>query len=140
MRLLLFFWALLLLLIRLSLSWGFLLIQEIMLVYFFLSPHSSFPVGFLFHLWIFSSFGSFGEKNSRKMGQEKRSKEKKNPQKKKGRRHSLAYFLSRFCFFWDFQVWCMYDRSHLLHTNGVFCWLRLKFIHEFRTLNCVRTD
>lgn len=34
----------------------------------------------------------------------------------------------------------MYDRSHLLHTNGVNFLLVKKSIHEFRTLNCVRTD
>lgn len=63
------------------------------------------------------------------MGQEKKvGEEKKKTQKKEGRRHSLVYFFSWFFdhvfllgFF--FHVWCMYDRSHLLHTNGVFCWL-----------------
>lgn len=68
------------------------------------------------------------EEKTQKTGQEKRgSQEKKRKVEEKKEGWTFVSFISILIteillfHFWGFQVlWCMYDRSHLLHTNGVF--------------------
>lgn len=67
------------------------------------------------------------EKNTKNGARKKRKSRKKAKSRRKKEGWTFVSFISILIteillfHFWGFQVlWCMYDRSHLLHTNGVF--------------------